>query len=110
MVRAGLLRNRVTIQAQTETQNVLGERELTWTNVATVWAEARAVSGRERLLANTEVAITDYLVRMRFRSDVTPDHRLELADGTLLDIENVIPDQKKTQLELMCKERTTENG
>jgi len=106
MVRSGPMRDRVILQTQSETRNEFNEVVNEWTDTDTIWAEVRAVSGRERLLVNTEVANTDYLVRLRYRDDISPENRLVLADGTVLDIERTIPDQKRTTLEIMCVARS----
>ena len=61
MVRAGILRDRITIQERSNTRNSVGEKIDSWSDVATVWAQVRPVSGRERLRSDTEIATTDIL-------------------------------------------------
>lgn len=108
MVRAGLYRERVTIQSRSATRNSFGERSFSFSEVATVWADVRPVSGREKLVSDTEIANTDYMIRIRYRTDVDTDKRLVLENGTVLDIENVTHDRRKTYNEIMAVERSNE--
>jgi hypothetical protein len=48
----GKLRHRVTIQNVTVTRNTRGAEVLTWSNLATVYADIRTVGGQEQVLAN----------------------------------------------------------
>lgn len=56
--RAGSLNRRVTIQSRSTTQDTAGQQSLTWTDVATVWAGIRPLTGHELARAqmmNTEI-------------------------------------------------------
>ena len=46
-MRIGELRKQVTVQAEGQTPDGAGGYTLAWTNVATVWAEIKPVTGRE---------------------------------------------------------------
>ena len=106
MVRSGMLRHRVIIQTKSSTRNALGERLDSWTEVATVWGNVRPVTGAEILRSDTEISTTDYLIRIRYRSDVTTSHRVQLEDGTTLDIQRVIDvNGRKRETELSCVAR-----
>jgi len=41
---------------------------------------------------------------LRHRSDITPIHRL-VFEGRTLDIEAVLPDERKSRLVIMCTEQ-----
>jgi len=41
---------------------------------------------------------------MRYRSGLTPTHRL-VFEGRTLDIEAVLPDERKSRLVVMCTEQ-----
>jgi len=109
-MRSGTLRERVTIQAATVSQDTYGEPIETWGNLATnptVWASVgsrasgeRFISGGEQLMANVS-----HTVRIRYRTDVTVKMRLQWRTSRYLYVENVVdPDGRKADLVLMCSE------
>ena len=91
-MRIGKLRQRVTIQKVTHSQDAsYGSTVETWADVGTVWADVRAATGRERFVsgANTEAATATHTVRMRYLDGLSPvNHRL-VWDSKVLDIEAV---------------------
>lgn len=78
VLRAGDLRERVTIQQQARTPIGGGESEPTWTDVDTVWASVEPLTGREAERAGQAAATQPHRVRMRYRADlsVTVQRRL----------------------------------
>jgi SPP1 family predicted phage head-tail adaptor len=57
--RAGSLNRRITIQGRSTSQDTAGQQSLTWTDVATIWAAVRPLTGHELARAqmvNTEVS------------------------------------------------------
>ncbi|WP_099139665.1 phage head closure protein, partial [Xenorhabdus hominickii] len=74
-----------------------------WQDVATVWAEVKHLSGRELLSAGAEMAEVTVRVWLRYRRDVTAAYRMVFRDQ-VYDIQAVIPDPKRTQLELLGKQ------
>jgi SPP1 family predicted phage head-tail adaptor len=85
---AGARDRRITIQRATSAPNALNEPVLTWTDLATVWAEKFDVSDGERLQASE----VDAEITTRFRilwssqvADVNPKDRVSYA-GRLYDI------------------------
>ncbi len=106
MVRAGVLRHRITIQEDTGTINKVGQKTATWTTLATEWAREEGLSGIERFAAQQVVAQLSYKVTIRFRSDINETHRILLASGALLDIQSVLdPDGRRRELQILCIER-----
>lgn len=73
---AGQLRERITIQQAVETPDGGGGSSVVWTDLATLWAEVRPLSGRERLQAQQIEASVDYRVTIRYRSDVDAGMRV----------------------------------
>jgi SPP1 family predicted phage head-tail adaptor len=67
---AGELRERVTIRRTTETPNEYGTLVPADTDIATVWALVRPMSGGERDASRQVEASADYLIVMRYRADV----------------------------------------
>ena len=98
-MRAGLLRNRVTIQTRSETTDDFGEIDFSWSNSATVWASVEPLSGREQAGATVTHKIT-----MRYKSGVNPKDRISF-DSRTFEIESVRNYRERDiSLELMCRE------
>jgi SPP1 family predicted phage head-tail adaptor len=82
----------------------MGQAALTWTDVATVWAEKVPMSAREIVAAQGTVAERTTKFRIRFRSDVTERWRL-VWNALGHDIIGVQPfGARKDRLELVCLE------
>jgi len=108
-MQAGRLRDRVTIQSFTTVRDDHGQEIEEWADVATVWAETKGISGRELIAAGVEQAEATIRVWMRYRNTVTAASRLLCITGafkgcTLEIIGPPIPNSKRTQLEILCKE------
>lgn len=102
MLNAGQLDQRITLQSRVAGVDALGQEAVTWSDVATVWAQAQPLRGREFFAAGqtqSEVAIR---FRIRHRDDVTSTMRV-LWRGVAHDVESVIElAGAQTALELMC--------
>lgn len=75
-MQPGELDQRIVIQAESRTADAYGGAALAWTDLATVWAKARPVSGRERLAGGAVSAPALYRFTIRRRSDVTEGMRV----------------------------------
>jgi len=108
-MRAGRLRERVTIQAATRTANSFGEEAPAWNDAQTAWAEVRPMmaTAREKMAPGAEIlqARAPYQVRMRFFSGLSPvSHRL-VWEGRTLEIESVLdPDGRRHEQVVLCWE------
>lgn len=71
--RIGELRERVTIRRTSESADAYGALVPTTTDVATVWALVRPMSGGERSEAQKTEATAMYLVVVRYRDDIRDD-------------------------------------
>lgn len=111
-MQSGRLRNWITIQSRTLSQDALGGSVETWSALATVPANVRMVGQGERYIpsADQEVALVTHRVRMRYRDDVSPLNRI--VYGTrVLDIESAVdPDGRSRELVCMCSERVGETA
>ena len=109
-MRSGTLRERVTIQAATVSQDSYGEPIETWANLATnptVWASVGSRASGERFISGGEQiqATVSHTVTIRYRTDVTVKMRLQWRTSRYLYVENVVdPDGRKADLVLMCRE------
>lgn len=108
MVRAGVLRHRVTIQRPQTGTDEWGQPVDGWVNVATnVPAEVRDIRGRE-FWQQQQVPGGDVntRVRVRYRTDLERQMRV-VHMGRNLEIEALIdPDGRMTELHVMCREAT----
>ena len=107
-MRAGEMRDRVTIQQNTPSTNSQGGRTASWSTLATVWALVAAVAGGgEGLQAEAVTASLRYDVTIRYRADVTPKMRLSWTpyggSAKTLQIVNVAP-MGRDRLLLTCTE------
>lgn len=105
-MRAGRLRQRVTIQSKSVVQDSYGAEVITWGNYLTCWAAVEPVRGRE--FAELQMAGAETHTRMVIRwpgdLDVTTDMRL-VHGSRYYDIESVIRvDERRREVQLMCRE------
>lgn len=85
MLAAGDLRERVTIQQRPVSLDSIGENTAAWVDVATVWASAEPLSGREYFASGQQQQTVDVRFRIRYRADVTGAMRV-LWRGQVHDI------------------------
>lgn len=103
-MRAGLLRERVTLKNKTVTQNTYGEEVITWVTLATVWGAVEPLSGREYLEGQSlDVEVTTR-IRIRYRTGVVPES-LVVHDTHNYNVRSVMNSlERKRELVLMCTE------
>lgn len=106
-MKAGQLRQRVTVQKMAVTRDSTGEELETWANVATRWAHIEPLKGKENYQRNIETATQLYTVTMRYQAGlITTDRRLVFG-SQYLDIESVVNvDQADVTYELLCRATT----
>lgn len=103
-MRAGWMRHRVVLQSKTSPISSVGAPVDTWSTYATVWASVEPQRAREYVAAQSEQARGQWVIKLRYRDDVTRLHRA-LWNGHTLEIESVIsPYERNRDLELVCKE------
>uniref|UniRef100_A0A3B0M4G7 Head-tail adaptor n=1 Tax=Arsenophonus endosymbiont of Trialeurodes vaporariorum TaxID=235567 RepID=A0A3B0M4G7_9GAMM len=106
-MRAGRLRHRVTIQKKEITHGELGDERVTWVDVEEVWAEVKNVRGQDLTIFGNLIKETIIRVWMRYRPDVTIDNLMVYKGPNTrvsrFSIILVIPDQRHSRLELICK-------
>jgi SPP1 family predicted phage head-tail adaptor len=66
-VRAGQLARRLRIQRRNIVQDSFGEPQLTWTDVATVWADIAPLTGRELESAQRMASEVSHQITVRFQ-------------------------------------------
>jgi SPP1 family predicted phage head-tail adaptor len=103
-LRAGDLDRLITIERPVKTQSDSGEDVITWTEVATVWAEKVNLRGIERFASQQEIGHTITIFRIRYSTDVAETstlHRL-LFDGRYYDITDVREPKRREEIEIDC--------
>ena len=103
MIKAGQLRERVTVQQSSESRNSLGETIFAWSEFATVWADVQGVTARELLLAGQQQVEISHRVRMRHMPGLKSQMRL-LWRGRTLEIISVLEHENRSIHELICQE------
>ncbi len=97
-MKAGELRNKVTIQYQVKAANSIGEDEITWTTFAEVWMKIIPKSGSIYYAAKQTDSAIDGYFSMRYLSGVEPTMRI-YHDSRYLYIKAVwIPEERKNEL------------
>jgi len=103
MIRAGELRERVTVQTPAESRNPLGETVLDWTDFAEVWASVEGASVRESLLfGQQDIAVTHRVV-MRYLDGLTAKMRI-VWRSRVLEIVSLLEHDNRSRHELICQE------
>lgn len=101
-MRAGALRNRITIQRQTQAQDAGGQPLDVWTDVATVWADIRNPSGLGAIRADAEAQVVKTSIRVRWRTDIEAGMRAVFGT-TVYEIGAVLPDHTdRSYVDLVC--------
>jgi SPP1 family predicted phage head-tail adaptor len=103
------LRHRVTIQERVVTKNNRGADTISWSDVATVYAEIRSVAGREE---NTNDQITPtaaHQVTIRYRRNITTQHRIKWQSRLFGISEVAERDNRMRMLLLTCNELVNED-
>ena len=104
----GILRSRIIIEEKAIADNGFGGHTETWSTLATVWAKVEHLSGRELQLAQLVGPDIFYEITIRYRSDVTTNHRINYS-GRYFNIRDVKDlDNRHQWLFLKCEVRESE--
>lgn len=103
-MRAGELRNRITIQEPVEKKDSTGAPYQDWEDYVTVWADIQPLGGSKFWEADKPNAEISGRIEMRYRPDINKNMRVKYGEK-ILDIDNVFdPDERKRRLYLLYKE------
>ena len=80
---AGDMRERVTVQRATASADGYGGQNVSWADVATMWAKVQPVKGTEGVQAGGVAALETYLVTVRYGADVSELDRLSWRSKTM---------------------------
>jgi SPP1 family predicted phage head-tail adaptor len=104
MIRAGELRERVTVQIASGTTNALGETVLAWGDSSAVWASVEGVSAREALISGQQETTVSHRVRLRYLPGLTSQHRFSWRSRTL-EIVSLLEHGNRSEHEAICQEQ-----
>ncbi|MBI6340173.1 MULTISPECIES: phage head closure protein [Proteus] len=102
-MKAGRLRQTVIFQQNVPIKLPSGQLKKEWVDIASVRCGVKHLSGRELISANAEMSEVTVRVWMRYRPDINSTCRMVWREQ-IYDIQSVIPDEKLTRLELLCKQ------
>lgn len=102
IISSGELDQRITIERLTVARGVLGGHEEAWSDLATVWAKSRDLSGRELYNAQAVGSAVTQCIAIRTRADVKAEMRIRFADGTRARIEWIRRVTRREYMELYC--------
>ncbi len=88
-MRAGTLNRRVRIERREQAQDELGQPIDEWVAIASpLWCNVKMLTGKEALLADSDVGEATASIRIRYRTDIDNGMRavlLKFVDGHLVD-------------------------
>lgn len=103
---AGKLRYPITIERPISKQDGMGGMTRTWETVSREWADIESISGSEFVAAQALQSQNVHRITIRYRADLVSAWRLR--EGTrIYEITAVLPNGRRSHLELMCKLGTT---
>ena len=105
-MKAGALRERITIEDKTVTQDGYGAEVITWSSVGTFWGAVEPLAGREFLEGRQLIAEVTTRIRLRYQPDVDirPEMRAEYR-GRYFEVVAVLHiKERKREIHLMCTE------
>ena len=102
-MKAGQLNQRVTLEQLVEGEDGAGQPFEDWMPVFDAWAAVMPLRGREVIRADAVAAISDVLVKLRYRPGVTNAMRIRHGDD-VYDIASVANIKSANrEVELLCK-------
>lgn len=101
-MRAGALRERVTIQQKIVARDSYNAEVITWAEVATVWMAVEPLSGREYIAARQAQSEVTTRFRCRFRTGITTAMRLLWGSQAFAIIEVIDPGARRAELEILA--------
>lgn len=105
----GGLRKRLVLQSRATAQDNTGQESTTWSDVATVWAQIEALSGREVMAAQAIQSQVSHRITVRYRSEfanpVAVARMRAVYNGRIFNISSCTnTDERNRTIELMAAE------
>ena len=107
-IRAGRLRQRLTLQTQVETRTATGDVSIAWTTDSTVWGSIEPRSGREFLAASQTQNEIPVRIVMRYHATIADSWRI-VNDGLSYSIISITnSDMRDHMMEILCSQGVME--
>lgn len=103
MIKSGLMRERIDLQAPTDVRSLTGEATLSWATTATVWADVQGLSTRDLLQAQQANVIATHRMIIRFRDGVTNQYRV-VWRGKTMEVASVTEHENRSKMVLLVRE------
>jgi len=100
----GKMNKRVLLQYRQDVTDAGGGRAITWVDKETVWAEVKPLRGEDQIHAMGLRYPITHRITIRYRSDVTPEWRIQYDSRSFNIHAKVDPDEDKRFLILSCEE------
>lgn len=104
-MRAGELRQRVTIQIPSRSKNAFDEWVDSWSDWATVWAAIVPNSGKEYFEAMQASSEVQGVIKIRYRTGVLPTMRVKYGSRIFEIVSIVHPKELRQELHIYYKEK-----
>jgi len=100
----GQLRDRITIETESDVADDHGGFDRSWVTLATVWACVRPANAQETFFAAKRRHTVTHVIDLRFRSDILSVMRVSF-DARIFHIHGILnPDARKRFTKLMVEE------
>ncbi len=103
--RIGKLRQRLTIEQETRTDDGGGGATIVWDEVAEVWGVVEAVTGKETIAADRVTGNADYRITIRSRTDLSPAMRFRHGSDAFHILSLLDKDGRGRFLTCQCERR-----
>lgn len=103
-MRAGDLREPISIIAEQRTEDDLGGQVVAWATQFDSWANVAPVRGAEKMEAQQVQSTQTYRITIRYRPNVTTAMRVNWSGKTMNILAVNNPDQRRKYLEMICEE------
>lgn len=100
----GSMRDLLQIERPVKTRNSFGEDVVTWTLVATVWANVRAMSGAEMERVQQRWALARFKVRTWYMAGIEREYRILWGTRVLDILDAEDPGGLQRELVMTCQE------
>jgi len=103
-MRAGSLRNKISIQMLTSSRDSFGEEIYAWSDFKVVNALILPISGKESFLSNQSFATVSHKIRVRYISGVVPSMRILFDSREFNIISSINIGERNKELEILAVE------
>jgi SPP1 family predicted phage head-tail adaptor len=101
-MRAGELRQRVTLLEPVAGVDTVGQPRSDWVERAQLWANVSLLSGLETVRADSQTPVVKASIRMRYGAPIDESMRLRYG-GITYAIKAVLPDPNRVHVDFVCE-------